>query len=142
VSEPDYKAKYTSLLRQTEPVIRAIEDVVPQRIAGLHPNLIYLFDMAQAWRNTFDAEDDPAEVTEAWAVMERAEAAIGSDTIALLATLEAMRLMLVSGREDYQQKGREGLVSLMEGLAGWMRSRNWTASPNRGHLRRRSEGEW
>jgi hypothetical protein len=57
---------------------------------------------------------DPDEVANAWAVMQAAELAASSDELALLATWEAMRLMLVSDNEARRRKGREGLRGLLQ----------------------------
>lgn len=60
-----------------------------------------------------DRESEPGDIAEAWAVMQAAELAASSDELALLAMWEAMRLMLVSGREDLRERGREGLRGLL-----------------------------
>jgi hypothetical protein len=118
VSEIDWERNYTTLLRQTEPVIRAVERVVPTNVAGMHPNLVALFEVAQAWRNMFTAEDfDPSEIAESWAVMQAAKESASSDTIALLATFEAVRMMMVSKRPDYEQRGRDAMQELLQALA-------------------------
>lgn len=53
LERPDVAAPLTveELVRQTWPVIRAAEVVVPDRIGGMHPSLVALYDVAQGWRN-------------------------------------------------------------------------------------------
>ena len=64
---------------------------------------------------------DPAAIAETWAVMQRAELAVGTDELALVAVFESMRLMLVSEREDWQVRGREGLRALIQLMLEAMR---------------------
>jgi len=64
---------------------------------------------------------DPAAIAETWAVMQRAELAVGTDELALVAMFESMRLMLVSEREDWQVRGREGLRALIQLMLEAMR---------------------
>jgi hypothetical protein len=60
------------------------------------------------------SDTDPAEVAQTWAVMAQLEDAASSDELALLATLEGMRLMLVSDKEDYRRRGKEGLRGVLQ----------------------------
>lgn len=46
--------------RQVEALLRAIAAVVPTRYGGMHPNLIHLYDVAQAMRNGLDPDVEPA----------------------------------------------------------------------------------
>jgi hypothetical protein len=45
--------------RQVEALLRAVDLVVPTRLGGMHPNLLYLFDMAQAMRNYMSGDPAP-----------------------------------------------------------------------------------
>lgn len=48
-----------TLITQTEAVLRAIDELVPAPVAGLHPKLRNLASMAQAWRNmVYDSDDE------------------------------------------------------------------------------------
>lgn len=57
---------------------------------------------------------EPSDYGDAWTVLQRAELAASSDELALLATWEAMRLMLVSSDEEQRLSGREGLRGLLQ----------------------------
>jgi hypothetical protein len=46
-------------VRQVEALLSAIDRVVPERIAGMHPNLLALYDAAQAMRAYIEAEPKP-----------------------------------------------------------------------------------
>jgi hypothetical protein len=60
------------------------------------------------------ADRDPSSVAHAWAVLASARLSPSSDELALLATWEAMRLMLIDDRERVQRAGREGIRGLLQ----------------------------
>lgn len=59
---------------------------------------------------------DPAEIVQSWAVMQAAESAVSSDELAVMATYEGMRLMLVSAKPDLVACGKDGIRALIGGF--------------------------
>jgi hypothetical protein len=57
---------------------------------------------------------EPSDYGDAWTVLQQAELSASSDELALLATWEAMRLMLINSDEARRRRGREGLRGLLE----------------------------
>lgn len=57
--------------------------------------------------------DSIEDVADSWAVLAAARLSPSSDELALLATWEAMRLMLLDDREKLQRSGREGMRGLL-----------------------------
>jgi hypothetical protein len=70
------------------------------------------------------SDNDPAAVTEAWAVLASARLSPSSDELALLATWEAMRLCLLDEREWVQRNGRAGMRGLLQVVIEAMRDRD------------------
>jgi hypothetical protein len=68
-----------------------------------------------------DDDRDPAAVAEAWAVMAAARLSPSSDELALMATWEAMRLMLLSDTEAVQRRARDAMRSLLAIMLGALR---------------------
>jgi uncharacterized protein (DUF2267 family) len=56
---------------------------------------------------------DPAEIAQTWAVMHALEETASPEEIALLATLEAMRLMLTSNDADVAARGKDGMRGVL-----------------------------